>query len=231
MSPQAEHPSFLQLDRLRWGGGSAELRVHVEGCAACAAHLERLAQPVATPSWARELEERPRGWRSLLPGGRRWVWGAALAGAMAVLVLVGVPTPRPPEDTPAPYVGIKGMPTVVVHVRHGQAVSAWDGTRPLVPGDSVRLEVVAPGYPQVLVGSPTPEGGFLPLYEGALPKEGALLPTSWQVDAQGEGEHLVVVLSRTPLAPAVLQQALTERSRTPDVWVTELRLPKQSAPE
>ncbi|MFP2911337.1 hypothetical protein ACLESD_41200 [Pyxidicoccus sp. 3LFB2] len=150
---------------------------------------------------------------------------------MAVLVLTVAPsTPLPPEVAPGTYVGIKGAPTVVVHVRHGEAVSPWDGTRPLVPGDSVRLEVAAHGYSRVLVSSRTPDGRFVTLHEGTLPDGGALLPTSWRVDAEGESEHLLVVLSRAPLAPEALRQVLSERSATPDVWVTELQLPKQSAP-
>ncbi|MFP2912273.1 hypothetical protein ACLESD_46080, partial [Pyxidicoccus sp. 3LFB2] len=59
MGPHSEHPSFLQLDRMRWDEGSEALRAHVAGCAACAAHLTRLAQPVAVPAWARGLEEAP----------------------------------------------------------------------------------------------------------------------------------------------------------------------------
>lgn len=231
MSSPVEHPSFLELDRLKWGGGSAAVRMHVAGCEACTAHLERVARPVEVPAWARALEqERPRGWRTRLLGGRRWVWGGAWAGAMAVLALLLVLPQRPREEAPGTYVGVKGPPSVVVHVRHGQSVAPWDGTRPLVPGDSVRLEVAAPGYPHVLVGSRTLEGGLVTLYTGSLPEGGALLPTSWRVDAEGEGEHLVVVLSRAPLSPAVLPRVLTERGRDPDVWVTELRLPKRTGP-
>ena len=233
MGPQSEHPSYMQLDRLKWDGGPEVLRAHVAGCAECAAHLERIARPVATPAWARGLEEaKPRGWRSWLAGGNRWVWSGALAMAMALLVVVRVrPTPVPtPEATPGSYVGIKGAPTVVVHVRHGEAVSPWDGSRPVAVGDSVRLEVAAHGYPRVLVGSRTPAGDFVTLYEGELPEGGALLPASWRVDGESEGEHLVVVLSRASLAPDVLQRALSEQRRTPEMWVTELRLPKQPAP-
>ncbi|NPC84167.1 hypothetical protein HPC49_38895, partial [Pyxidicoccus fallax] len=152
---------------------------------------------------------------------------------MAVLLVVVLaprpPAPLPSEDVPKPYVGPKGEPVVVVHVRHGEHVSRWDGTQPLLPGDRVRLEVAASGYSRVLVGSPTPDGGFVTLYTGALPEGGALLPASWQVDAEGSGEHLVVVLSRAALAPEVLRRVLAERGG-PDVWVTDLRLPKQTAP-
>ncbi len=230
MSPEVEHPSFLELDRLRWEGGPAAVRTHVASCAACAAHLERVAQPVDVPSWARALEQRPRGWRWRLSSGRRWAWGVAFSGAMAALVLLLGPLLRPPEVAPGTYVGVKGGPTVVVHVRHGQAVTPWNGSSALVPGDSVRLEVAAPGYPQVLVGSRTAKGELVTLYAGTLQEDGTLLPTSWRVDAEGESEHLVVVLSRAPLSPAALRRAVAERSRTQDVWVTELHLPKQRTP-
>lgn len=231
MSSPIEHPSFLELDRMKWDGASESVRQHVAGCEACTAHLGRVAPPVPVPAWARALEEeRPRGWRALFVGGGRWAWGGAWAGALAVLALVLVPLLRPREVTPGPYVGVKGLPSVVVHVRHGQAVAPWDGTKPLTPGDSVRLEVAAPGYPHVLVGSRTPEGDVVTLYTGTLPESGALLPTSWRVDAEGEGEQLVVVLSRAPVAPAELPRVLSEHGHEPDVWVTELRLPKQPAP-
>jgi len=228
MSSPIEHPSFLELDRMRWDGASESVRQHVAGCEACTAHLGRVERPVRVPAWARALEqeERPRGWRSLFLGGGRWAW----AGALAVLALVLVPLLRPREVTPGPYVGVKGPPSVVVHVRHGQVVSPWDGTRPLTPGDSVRLEVAAPGYPHVLVGSRMPGGDVVTLYAGTLPENGALLPASWRVDTEGEGEHLVVVLSRAPVAPAELPRVLTERGEEQDVWVTELRLPKQPTP-
>jgi hypothetical protein len=233
MGPQAEHPSFLQLDRLKWDGGPESLRAHVAGCAECAAHLAQVDRRVAVPAWARALEDaKPRGWRALLSGGPRWVWGGALATVMAVLVLLVVaPGTQPlPEDPRGTYVGIKGAPTVVVHVRHGEAVSPWDGARPVIVGDSVRLEVAAQGYPQVLVGSRTQAGGFVTLYEGTLPEGGALLPASWRVDAEGDAEHLVVVLSRAALSADVLKQALSERRQTADVWVSELKLPKQPKP-
>ncbi|WP_224364709.1 hypothetical protein [Hyalangium versicolor] len=230
MNSEVEHPSFLALDGLRWGGGTEAQRTHVAGCAVCAAHLEQMSRPVDVPAWARALEhERPRGWRSLWAGGRGWAWGSALVGVGAALLLV-VSGVRSREELPGPYVGIKGTPVVVVHVRHGQSVAPWDDTRTLVPGDSLRLEVAASGYPQVVVGSPTADGGFQTLYTGVLPEGGEVLPASWRVDAEGEREQLVVVLSRAPLSPEALRQALAERSHTAEVWVTELQLPKQPTP-
>ena len=48
------HPSFLELDRLALDVDVPEsVRVHVEGCAECAAYVSQLQQPLPVPGWVK----------------------------------------------------------------------------------------------------------------------------------------------------------------------------------
>lgn len=223
MSSVQEHPSFLALDRAAAGPLPAELRAHVAACEACAAHLTRVQQREPVPGWARALEEpavasRWPAWRALL-----------LVASLASLALM-VWQLAPAAQAEAPYVGVKGAPALALHVKRGAQVQAWDGTRPVRPGDSLRLQVAAQDYGHVWVGTLGTDARPVQLYRGALHPEGELLPPSWRVDSQAGVERLLVVFSRAPLDAEQLTRALDAETRSAEVWVEQLLLRKEAAP-
>jgi hypothetical protein len=222
MSPVQEHPSFLALDRPASGPLPAALRAHVESCEACAAHLARVQEHESVPGWARALEDPAAA--------PRWpLWrGLVLVASLASLALM-VWRVVPAVEAESPYVGVKGGPALALYVKRAEQVQTWDGTYPVRPGDSLRLQVAAQGYGHVWVGT-LADGRPVTLYRGALPAGGELLPPSWRVNAQGHVEQLLVVLSREPLSGPALAQALDAESRGADVWVEQLLLRKELAP-
>ncbi len=234
------HVSHLELDRWLLGAASGEhLEDHLSHCSACSEHVEgarkRLAELASAPlpDWvgslaeaapAREAERRPwwPRWRPLAP---MLLGGALLAGAALVIQVMG-----DAEDASGPgYVASKGSPSVGVYVKRDERVFLWDGMQRVRVGDRIRLGIAPSEYRYVAVLSPS-AAGLVPLYQSAV--NGALeLPVAWAIDAAGDAERLVVVLSQRPLSHAELG-ALAEGGpgalpNPAEAWVVEYVLYKQ----
>jgi hypothetical protein len=231
MDSPGNHPSYLELDRVRLGAASRETATHLEGCERCRAHLRTLEAPVPIPPWARELANTPK------PGWRFWTkWRLPMAGlvpvAFAALLLAVViprlhlvhPSGELSEETAS--LGDKGVPAVMLHIARGEQISLWDGQSPVQPGDKLQLEVNGEGFGYVQVAAGKGAKAQV-LYAGPLdPKRSTLLPTSWRVDAEPGNEELEVVMSRGPLTPEELEAALSTPRRDRTLWTTTLVLPK-----
>lgn len=202
----SEHPSFLALDRHALGEPTADVILHVAGCAECRAHVEaaRVASPI--PAQLLDLVPTPvprfRWWRS--PWVRR---GIPLAIACAIPIYVGAyvgvgqyvaKRERPVHRRP-PVVDVKGAPTAAAWVKHGDTVTLWRGT-PLEPGDAVRFQVVLEHFTRVTVIDATSK---TVLYEAVVTKE-ATTP-AWTLDASPGGDVVWVVLSNEAVTPAIIE--------------------------
>ncbi|WP_224249976.1 hypothetical protein [Hyalangium gracile] len=228
MNPKVEHPSYLELDRVGLGLASPASQEHVRRCGECSAYLERLVRTEPLPAWVQVLREpapparmRAPWWRLLPP--------LLATGALASALLWLLPARNPPEPA-APYVGVKGVPAATVFIKRGDQVREWDGARPVLPGDSLRLRVSASGYRHVWVGTRAPGSDWIPLYEGPLAEGETLLPASWRVNATGDAEVLTLLVSRDGLEGAALERALADAPQGAEAWLMELRLPKTPGP-
>jgi len=147
----------------------------------------------------------------------------ALVAAMVLVVLV---VSRKPEPPPGPYVAAKGGPDASLYVKRGERVFPWSPPERVRPGDLLRLAVVPDGFSHLTVATPG-QGGWTVLFEGDVPPEREFdLPASWRVDAAGEVEELLVVLSRQSLRPEALADLAVRRPRTFEVWTTVLEIEK-----
>lgn len=201
----SEHPSFLALDRHALGEPTADVILHVAQCAECRAHVE--AARVASPIPARVLELVPtpvpriRWWRS--PWVRRGIpLAIACAIPIAVVGSVGVGqyvarrehlVQRHPS-----VVNVKGTPTAVAWVKHGDTVTLWRGT-PLEPGDAVRFQVVMEHFTRLTVVDATSKSV---LYEAVVTKE--TTTPAWTLDGSPGGDVVWVVLSNEAVTPAIV---------------------------
>lgn len=190
------HPSFMALDAHALVPDS-QIAVHLEGCAACASHIERLHEvpplPLAVVRETAKPLKAPRRFTVT-----RYVLAAAVAAAVVVVM---ARKPLPPEViTPK-----GGRPAVQLWVKREMTVRTWAG-EPVHPGESVRFEIAPGGYSHlsVLELSPTPHV----IYAVALTAGASTtLTPAWALDAQGDNEDLAVVLTRQPLATDVLNTA------------------------
>lgn len=206
------HPSFLSLDRLALGAPvDADLHQHVAGCQVCREHVAKTRAPVSPPSWLSTVTAPPPR-RSYLPL-------AALAAGLAAIVAVSA-------HTPEPRLSAKGLPAVTVWVKRGEHVIPWTSEGPVREGDALRLEV-APGdyrYVTVLEQDAT---GQRTLFETHVSPEGKPTMTpAWEFDGEGQGPHLVVLLSRAPLSEAGARSAVGRRDR--EIWTIDEVLPKEA---
>jgi hypothetical protein len=183
-----------------------DVREHVTVCASCQEYLG--GYPTVHMPAAIAALRAPR--RS-----RRWWWAALALPALASVAIVALPEEGVRE---------KGLPSVAVYVKHEDNVALWDGQRVITTGDSLRLRVTSAGYRFVAVEDANGDV----LYRSALQKE-LLLPVSFAVDASGEEETLIVVLTSNSPTKAVLQKARTVLLRDPDEWSTTFTLPKKSS--
>jgi len=217
------HPSYLELDRFALGGGSAATRSHAASCPRCSVHLDRLAQPVAIPSWVRKIEQRDEArWPAWLrlP---RLVAIAAVGAASAAALVIAVRPKRPPACD-----GVKGSPSVAVYVRHQGRVALWDGHAAVETGDGLRLKLSSQGFSHIAVA--TMDGPEVTeLYAGRLSDGETLLPASWTVDEDAGTEHLAVVFSRRPVSRVELRSAAQTQLRSREIWATTLEIPKRGA--
>jgi len=193
----ALHPSFLALDRAHLGAASPTVLAHLESCGACRSYLESPASAASASGFAalqRAVEGQPRP-------RFKWLWAAAplVAAACALLLVV---THRLPDARPRAggYVGSKGFRSVWIYVKRGTETVLWDGKRPLLPGDRLRLKVDPGSYHQLAVYS-LGESPTL-LYSGKLaPGQNLTLPDAWEIDDSPGDERLLVVFSDDPIAP------------------------------
>jgi len=116
---------------------------------------------------------------------------------------------------------------VAVYVKHGEAVSLWNGVAPLHAGDALQLKVQAIGYDHVTIGSPQHDS-VRELYRTRAARGGAtLLPASFTLDESPGSESLLIVFSRDPLSEAALRDAWHKLPRDRKMWATVLLLRKE----
>lgn len=213
------HPSRLELDGLLLDAAAAApgTRAHVAACADCGAYLARLESAAAAPLPAAlqvhamrpPVSQRPRALPRLL---RPVFVGPSLAAAAALALLVLRSHPHEGRlasapDREAAGVREKGGPRVTLYLQRGSGVWRWDEQERVRAGDRLRLEVAAAGYRHVTVATEAGGERLRTLYAGPLAERGAtLLPASWQLDAQGRSETLVVLLSQAPIPEAELRR-------------------------
>lgn len=223
------HPSFFALDALAAGHGEgSEIRVHLQTCARCQAHLARVkTQADSLPAWLREdprltspqgraAFSQPRGlffWKNA------WAWALPLAIVGAALLFVQLEASRP---QPA-YTGVKAAtPTVWAYVKRGGSTFSWDGTAPLAEGDKLRLKVDPLDYGYISVFSRSHTGQWEKLWSGAAGGPGGrTLPAAWQVDGRPGSEHLLVIVSSLPPEAKDLE-GLRGKQQHADLWLQEL---------
>lgn len=220
-----EHPSQYALDRAALGAPiTPDLAEHLLGCPSCAAAASRLRAREASPPWLEGVRVGAPAPRR----GRRWRWAIPLAAALAASVPLAL---RTGAGAPEPTLGAtreKGVPAVVVYVKRGEVVTAWDGRAPLLPGDRLRIGVRAGPYAQLSVASLPSHGNPTLLYAGPLaPRGETLLPVSFRVDADGSAEVLSVIASDAPVGlPAHTEPP--GRSSDGRAWRARLELPKET---
>jgi hypothetical protein len=124
--------SDRRLDALLAGELEGETRAlaeqHLSECGRCAARRDEMAGDAAAflaahPPVAKVVRLAPR---------RRWLWGAGLAAAAALFLVVRMPAPA--ERT-------KGSGSVGFFVRHGESVRRGGPGERVMPGDALRFVV------------------------------------------------------------------------------------------
>jgi len=252
MSAPVKHASPLQLDSLILGGpASAEALEHVGSCPVCSDYVARAQEFQRArgelPEWVVALGDsappdaapRPAFAHAPRRTGRvpRWsrlrsplfLAAAALVGTLVLIRGVSTERPEPRPETEHGYVGPKGSPSVGVYVKRKERVFLWDGTARLQVGDRIRLGIAGAEYPQVAVLSES-KAGLVPLYRGELGAAGEL-PVAWSIDAEGDAERLMVVLSHRLLSEVELGEVGRRAQRgaalPPEIWVRQYVLPKQ----
>jgi hypothetical protein len=161
---------------------------------------------------------------------RRWWWPSwirlpQLAAVCAVVALGAIVLPRVFRGE---GLAVKGSPSVAVYVKHGAAVSLWDGRALLSPGDGLQLKVAPAGFSRVTVAS-VGAARIFELYAGEIdPRSETTLPRSWTLDAEPGPEVMLIVFSRAPLSLADLRTARDDLPRTRQLWSTRVELFKRT---
>jgi hypothetical protein len=212
------HPSFLQLDRLVLGIDDPGTAAHLKACDECRAHVGRCEMPAPVPAATRELAMRSVRLIQL----RRWLLGLPAAVVVAAFLALGVHR-IPGRDATSS----KGSPSVAVYVKHGAAVSLWDGRAPLFPGDGLQLKVAPAGFSRVTVAS-VAAASIDELYAGEVEARGeTTLPRSWTLDADPGPEVMLIVFSRVPLSSSELRMVRDDLPRTRRLWSTRVEFWKR----
>lgn len=217
MSQPESHPSFLELDRHALERGCLPTAAHVAQCTRCQAYLAEPASIEPAPAWIGELLRARRARRRRTAG--YGFGGLALAAALCLVVLRS-------DQHSARYIGVKGAPSVAVHVNRGGNVALWDHA-PLLPGDRIRLEVAPQefGYASVFSAEGHPPRLSL-MFSGRVPVHGqTLLPKAWLLDAAPGPERVLVMFSHAEISEQAAT-ALLDAHDPRDVAIVSLTLPK-----
>jgi hypothetical protein len=229
-----EHVSTFELDVYFASPGedAPEIAEHVASCTKCAAYLEtlavldgdavRLAVPAAVAPAAPATAPSPARRPSARLG--RFVAPASAVLALAAAVAIYVRS-RPSVDD-STYVGVKGAPAVQVLVRSGTQTRVWDGRSAVHAGDAVALHIACEQLEHVTVVTEA-NATLVRLWDGPCAKPPAPLPFTLVVDDQPGRERFAVVLGRSRLEEPALREAVRASTRSSDVWVTAIELPKE----
>jgi hypothetical protein len=216
MSQPESHPSFLELDRHALDRGGPQTAAHVAQCARCQQHLAALAAvelPPAGIGLLKPTRRVPRVWTAGLAFS-----GVAVAAALYLVLLH-------PGEPASHYDGVKGGPSVAVHVSRAGRVELWDHA-PLRPGDRFRLEVAPSEFEYVSVFAAQGPSRLSMMYSGRVRVHGqTLLPKAWQLDAAPGAERVLVMFSHAQISEQAASTLLTAHDPR-DVSVVWLTLPK-----
>lgn len=221
-------------------GGSPFVPMHVAGCDLCQKRM--LNQ--------RDDQQRfavvaPRVWRAVVErrAARRQRWRLAILGlplafagvTAAMLLAPRVPVAPLDDSEGRPYLGMKGISSLTIAVRRGDALFTVNRSQTVRAGDALRFIPRAPeGFRYVAIGSrdgrgvfslfypPQPEGWSLP-----LPAPGEALPGSIILDDAPGPERLIMILTDLPLTGEQLRTAASiegtpafGRIRSQSCWIT-----------
>ncbi|MBK7862826.1 MAG: hypothetical protein IPJ65_30310 [Archangiaceae bacterium] len=213
------------------GDRQAEAKTHLDGCALCQKRwselnedkarfeqfvfprtLQKLEQRLAVPS----LVERLRaGWLMLVPAA-----GAVVVASLAAAVWLGG---RSPSDD-APYIGIKGGPTLeVVALRPEMGQFPVKPTTVLHPKDKIRFVVNGAGSKYLMIASRDGAGAFTVYHpfgaeQSAAVDEGRVeIPRSVELDDTLGSERLVAVFSDSPISASAVKTALDSSPGDPKI--------------
>lgn len=227
MSPTSpeQHPSYLALDRHGLGCSSPDVEAHVNACGECRRYVQSLSEaPPALglvtlrSTMAKRSQRRARVW---------WTAGSLLAIAACLLLFVG--RSNAPVAGLPPYLAAKGLLSVWIYVKRGTTTQLWDGKLPIFSGDRLRIKLDPSSYRRVAVYSMADAEIPALLYEGEVaPGRSTTLPDAWEVDGEGEAEHLIVVLSNERIEPSWDKWLKGEVE--PNVKVLPFTLPKSRTP-
>ena len=238
------HPSLLQLEQLAtelpWPG-DAERRAHVAACADCTARwrcivANRDAFLVRNPPHARASAIAALR----TPPPRRWLAaGFALAAAAAVVGWLATRGRAVPALASAPadaglYVAAKGArgPRVVVRIRSAAGGAArLLGAAPVVPGDTVELELDPGVYVWAAIVEVDEMGASRVLDELVAPASGGA--RAYVVDdTPVPAERLAVVYAEHALTASELASVIHGAPRAPggSAWVERVDIAKTKAP-
>src|SRR4051812_9702767 len=113
----AAHPSRLAIDRHALGLSDSTVASHLQGCALCAEHVQKISVELPLPAWVKGIDEaRPSAAFS-------WWRPVFVAAAMLAVGFIAVLTPREPA------VQAKGAPAVQVWMNRQGQVSVWSGDK------------------------------------------------------------------------------------------------------
>jgi len=201
-------PFVLDLYRAT-GSHEPAVAEHLATCASCRGYLAALGALDAT---------RPR----FSPPTRRW---PLVAGLLAMAAAAALYLSARPGDGAGDYVGVKGMPSVQLLVRHDAETAVWSGA-PIHPGDALAFRIACEGMSSVSVAA-LDGPRWTRVKDAACPGQpSAVLPFTLLVDSQGESEHFAVVVSARALDDAALRDASESTRRTAGVWTFRFDVPK-----
>jgi hypothetical protein len=186
-----EPPKDGHLTRYRLAQPNDAARQHLSSCTVCRTQYEALE------SERRDFLARAPATTLRLPEKRRplFLFPAGLAAAIALIAAVVLL--RPPEDRAEDRT--KGSAELRVFLRRGEQTRVASSGEGFQAGDALRLEISAPPPAHVWVFLRA--GGTLTAhYEDVkLERSPAVLEGSLELDAAMGSEHLLVVVSETPL--------------------------------
>ncbi len=210
------HPTWVELDAHYLRNDSQTVRSHVDSCEECRAHLERLSEPLEPAAWLTTIKPQPAR--------RHMFGGLALAGALAVGVML--------SPTSTPQIRSKSAPAVSVFAKRDERVELWDGRSAFRTGDAIRFEVFSGAMREVAVLSESPNHEVTVLYQGAVEGDlSTLLPMSLRFDSASGPGQVVVVMSAMQLDALQLRAAAIRETRNESIWVTRLSFPKVKSSE